>query len=139
MKKFEQTRSWSASKKFMQESVLRKSVNTLKPKISFEYLTGKYCISKCESREKAEVIDTLHRISKSTWQELIQCGKAVSGYEQIGRKQLKCSVPVAELFINIDKAAVFHRKNKIPVIGFKIEETFYIFCIDRDYSAYDHG
>lgn len=139
MKKFDRSQQWSASKKFKQESIFPEAANLQKPKISFEFLNGKYCISKCESKEKAQVIDTLYRISQSTWQELIQLGKNGSGYEQFSRKQLRCHIPDTAIFQNHDKVTIFHRKDKIPIVGFRIGETFYIFCVDRDYSAYGHG
>lgn len=129
---------WSASTRFKQENIFPVSANKKKPKISLEYLGGSFCISKCQAVEKADVVDTLHRISALTWQEIIQCGKAGSGYEQFSRDSIKYSIPKVDLFNSIDKVTVFHRKGKIPVIGFRIEETFYIVAVDRTFSAYKH-
>lgn len=125
------------SGRFKTESVGKITFNQRKPKISFEFLNGDYCISKCQQNQKAEIIDSLHRISQHTWQEHHQIGKS-GGYEQFGRDQLRCKIPHEEKFINTDKVTVFHRKDKIPIVGFRVDDVFYVFCIDRDFSAYKH-
>ena len=125
------------SGRFKTETVGEVTYNQRKPKISFEFLNGDYCISKCQQSQKAEVIDSLYRISQLTWQEHHQIGKS-GGYEQFAKKQLLCNIPQDEKFINTDKVTVFHRKDKIPIVGFRVDDVFYVFCIDRDYSAYKH-
>lgn len=125
------------SGRFKTESVSKITFNQRKPKISFEFLNGDYCISKCQQNQKAEIIDSLHRISQHTWQEHHQIGKS-GGYEQLGRDQLRCKIPQEGKFINTDKVTVFHRKDKIPIVGFRVDDVFYVFCIDRDFSAYKH-
>lgn len=137
MKRIDKKRERS-SNKFVQETI-RSGHNQMKPKLSFEFLTGKYCISDCQQDEKAEVIDILHRLSQRTWQEIIQLGKAGIGYEQFEKERMKCSLPTSEYFENIDKVTVFHRAPKIPIVGFRVQEIFYIFCIDRTYDAYEHN
>ena len=113
--------------------------NRSTPKISLEFLQGKHCVSKCQKDEKAQIIDILHRISQHTWREIIQEGKSGFGYEQIEISQLKCKIPQDEIFCNLDKVTVFHNAPKIPIVGFRIQDIYYIFCIDRKYNAYNHG
>ena len=108
--------------------------NARNPKISFEFLAGDYCLSKCEIREKAEIDDTLHRLSKHTWQELLTLGRKHGGCEPLPIAELKCSIPDNILFREQKHATVFHNPGKIPIVGFRIEDTFYMFCIDRTYS-----
>lgn len=127
------------SGKLKQEAIEQVNYNRSKPKISLEFLQGKYCVSKCQKHEKAQIIDTLHKISQHTWQEIIQEGKYGFGYEQIEVSQLKCALPQNTIFDNLDKVTVFHNTPKIPIIGFRIQDTYYIFCIDRNYKAYNHG
>lgn len=127
------------SGKFKFEEIGIVNYNQQKPKISLEFLSGDYCISECEMREKAEIIDTLHRLSFYTWQDLHQLGKNGSGYEQFDLSQLRCSIPKDERFRNLDKVTIFHKKKKIPIIGFRINDVYYVFCIDRTFDAYDHG
>lgn len=138
MSKFKNVRDRSKSQK-INTPARQVSFLCKKPKFSFEFLSGKYCISNCESREKAEVISTLHKLSKLSWREIYQLGKSGIGYEQFDLSQLHCSYPHDETFLNLDKITVFHKEQKIPIIGFKIEEVYYIFCIDRTFDAYDHG
>ena len=76
---------------------------------------------------------------KKTWRALRTEGKEHSGYEMIDVKQLQCHVPTAAIFIGIDKATVFHRKDKLPIIGFQVAATFFLFWIDKTFKAYNHG
>ena len=129
----------SEKKSRFEAEQIKGDFNQCKPKLSFEFLSGDWCISQCQRDEKAEIIDSLHRISKYTWQDCIQLGKSGCGYEQLDRSQIKCTIPRDDFFKNLDKVTVFHRKKKIPIIGFRIQDVFYIFCIDRKYNAYKHG
>ena len=138
MKRIKHTEN-TTHNKFLPEQLGNVNFNQVKPKISFEFLNGEYCISKCEKKEKAEIIDTLHQLSQKTWQEIIQSGKNGIGYERIELSQLKCRYPHDRCFQNIDKATIFHHKKSIPIIGFRTDNTYYIFCIDRNYKAYKHG
>lgn len=113
--------------------------NSKKPKLSFEFLAGDYCITKCELREKAEIVDTLYRLSQHSWQELLTLGRKHGGCEPLSLSELNCPIPNDLLFQGQKHATVFHNVQRIPVIGFRIEETLYIFGIDRDYTAYNHG
>jgi hypothetical protein len=137
MKKFHKEKVFTSAK-FNPEQAEKVNFNQRKPKMSFEFLSGDFCISKCQQWEKAEVLDTLHRLSQRTWQEIIQLGKSGIGYEQLGTCQLKCSIPQEAVFRNLEKVTVFHKAPRIPIVGFRSEDVFYIFCIDRSYSAYDH-
>ena len=113
--------------------------NARKPKISFEFLEGDYCLSKCEVREKAEIADSLHRLSKHTWQELLTLGRKHGGCEPLPLTELTCAVPDNILFREQKHATVFHNPGKIPIVGFRIEDVLYLFCIDSTYTAYNHG
>ena len=53
--------------------------------------------------------------------------------------ELNCQIPNNILFQEQKHATVFHNVQKIPVIGFRIDETLYNFAIDRDFTAYSHG
>lgn len=112
--------------------------NLRKPKLSFEFLRGEFCLSRCELREKAEVADTLYRLSRHTWQELLTLGRKHGGCERLPVEALKCPVPQDILFREQRHATVFHNPGRIPVVGFRIDDVLYIFCIDRSYTAYDH-
>ena len=138
MKRFDRKRE-VYSGKFYIESEETTNHNQKKPKLSFEFLSGDYCISQCQQREKAEIIDTLHKISQRTWQEIIQLGKSGIGYEQIKLSQLKCVSPKCKIFDNLDKVTIFHKPPKVPIVGFRVEDIFYVFCIDRTYNAYKHN
>ena len=126
-----------------QKIILQKSsivnYNSRKPKISFEFLKGEYCITKCEIREKAEIADSLYRLSQHTWQELLTLGRKHGGCEPLPLSAFNCPIPKNLLFQEQKHATVFHNPQKLPIIGFRIEDILYVFCIDRTYTAYNHG
>ena len=108
----------------------------IKPKISLSYLDGNFCISKCTQGEKAEIITTLHRMSKLTWSDLQQLGRKRGGHENIEVKSLNCNVPSE--FLEEANALSFHNPQKIPIIGFRREDVFYIIAVDPKLKAYKH-
>ena len=106
------------------------------PKFSFEFLSGDYCLSKCETREKSSLASKLHQIGRQSWGDLRRLGRN-NGFEPIPAKQLSCRIP--EVFRNEPSSLVFHMAGNIPIIGFRREDVFYIIAIDRTFSAYSHG
>lgn len=119
------------------EAASRPDFQKQHPKYSFEYLDGAYCITKCETEVRAEVITTLHKIAKQTWQELQQISRKCGGFEFLPVDSLKCKIP--EYFKNSEKAVVFHNPGKKAIIGFREEENYFIIAIDRNFKAYNHG
>lgn len=120
--------------KIKPEADLRPDYRLKIPKFSFEFLEN----SKCQHNEKVEIFNILYQISRHTWQELIQLGKSGIGYEILDLTQIKCRIPSNPIFENLSQVTVFHKAPHLPVIGFKVHDTFYIFHIDRDYKAYKH-
>ncbi len=113
--------------------------NSRKPKITFEFLSGDYSLSKCEIREKAEIIDSLYRISMHSWQELLVMGRKHGGCESLPLASLKCHVPDDFIFMGQKHATVFHNPGKIPILGIRVDDILFVFCIDRTFTAYNHG
>ena len=112
------------------------SVDSLFPKLSIEYLNLDNNV--LQKKEQLNVFKTLRIVLKHTWREIHQLGKDGIGFETLKLDELKCQHPQSELFSKIDKVTVFHRQGDIPLIGFRVQEAFYLFQIDRNYKAYKH-
>ena len=124
------------SGKFKFEEVGTVDYNQQKPKISLEFLSGDYCISKCDMREKAETVLTLHKISQKTWLDLQQLGRKQGGHENIVTTSLKCRVP--ERFKTFTNALSFHNPKKIVILGFREQDVFYVIAVDPKLKCYNH-
>lgn len=112
-----------------------------KPTFSLEHLPhGKrYCLSKCEKDEKAAFADTIHALSRMTWQEIITAPRHGKGSELISRDSLKCKLPQ---HVEDDPSIKIHSIRfcaEAPMLGYKSSDgTFYVIAFDRDFSAYKH-
>lgn len=117
------------------DDVPKRSFNTVPPKFSLKHLKGgKFCLSRCEQSEKAAFADKLRELSQKTWQELQQAPRHGMGFEKIrGYKDLPVDVSPD---VNI---LAFRFCGKKAMIGYRIDETFYIIALDRNFTAYNHG
>ena len=111
------------------------SGDKLFPKFSFEFLSGDHCLSKCEVKEKSNLISKLHQIGRQSWGDLRRLGRN-NGFEPISVAQLRCKIP--EEFKKESVSIVFHMTGNIPIIGFRREDVFYVIAIDRTFKAYSH-
>jgi len=122
----------------MQNSPVDTPEDTHIATFSFRFLDHKQ-INKYQQNDFNEIIKNLITISSYTWRDIIQLGKNGIGYELIPLSELKCPIPKDDLFNQRDKATVFHKQgDKIPLIGFKVNDVFYLFYLDRGLKAYKH-
>ncbi|WP_439258024.1 hypothetical protein [Lonepinella sp. BR2271] len=109
------------------------------PMFSFHQIGKRYCLSSCQSGEKIDLIDTLHKLSQLTWQELINSNRHGLGTEKIAHSAIKgSSVPDFIIDQNITLIA-FRFSGKKPMVGYRENQIFHILWLDRDFSLYDHG
>lgn len=107
------------------------------PKLSLEYLKLKEKI--LQKDEKINIFKNLKDILQHTWRDISQLSKPGIGFELIPVASLKCACPKDAIFDKNDKATVFHKHgDDVPLIGFRVNDTYYLFCVDRDYKAYNH-
>ena len=133
MSKFNNTRN---TKGQYNTGIIAVSVDLLFPKLSIEYLDLNDCI--LQKDVQLNVCKTLRLVLKHTWREIHQLGKSGIGFETLKLDELKCPYPKSDIFQMIDKVTVFHRQEDIPLIGFRVQEVFYLFHIDTNFKAYEH-
>jgi hypothetical protein len=115
---------------------LRTSSNQMRPKFSLEHLAKSHCLSNCLKEEKSAFVDKLHELSQLTWQQIQQAPKHGLGHETIARSSIKAAVPH---HITEDvRFLAFRFMGKAPMVGYKVDEVFFVVWIDRAFVLYDH-
>lgn len=107
--------------------------NNKHPIFSLEKLEGDYCLSKCNKDEKAAFADKLHELSKLTWQSLCEAHRHGLGFEKINDYKLPNGVSPDV------KIVAFRFSGLKAMVGYRIEQTFYIIALDRNFTAYKHS
>jgi hypothetical protein len=122
--------------KFQIKKTAEKSYDQRHPVFSLQYLQSNHCISRCEMAEKAKFADTLRKLSQFTWLDLKLTGRHQLGYEKIEKNSLKVGIP-AHLTEDINIIA-FRFDGKKSMVGYRINDIFYIVWVDRNFSVYKH-
>ncbi|MDY3124216.1 MAG: hypothetical protein SOW21_07570 [[Actinobacillus] rossii] len=114
--------------------------NDKKPPIfSFHQIGKDYCLDSCQLEEKVALIETLHKLSQVTWQELRNSNRHGLGTEKIEHSSIKgCPVPNFIIEQNIPLLA-FRFHGKKPMVGYRENQIYHILWLDRDFSLYNHG
>ena len=115
----------------------RGSVLHLKPKFSLENLSKSHCLSACSNDEKAAFADRLHEMSQLTWQQINNAPRHGQGSETIVRDAIKGS-PIPSCITEDVKIISFRCIGKAPMVGYKVDEVFYVVWIDRAFDLYKH-
>ncbi|MDZ7857846.1 hypothetical protein [Sphaerotilus sp.] len=109
----------------------------LKPKFSLEHLDRTFCLSACTRDEKAAFADRLHELSQLTWRDIAGTGRHGQGSETIARSAIRSPIPAC---ITEDvRIIAFRCIGKAPMVGYRVDEVFFVVWIDRGFSLYNHG
>lgn len=107
------------------------------PAFSLQHLNGKYCLSNCDSKEKAEFASTLHKLGQLTWSQIKQAQKHGLGCEKIARTAIRgASIP--KHLTEDTTLLAFRCIGKAPMVGYREGHVFHILWVDRDFTLYDH-
>jgi hypothetical protein len=107
-----------------------------RPVFSLKHLIGNYCIPTCNQEQKAAFADTLYNLSRLSWVEIMQQSKHGLGCEKIPRYRIRRPIP-AHITDDITLLA-FRFWKKAPMVGYRMEETFHIVWLDKDFDLYPH-
>jgi hypothetical protein len=111
--------------------------NKLKPLFSMEYLDKDYCISKCVKNEKSSFADTLRIIGQMTWDELYLAPRHGNGCEKIKIEEIHGRKPKI-ITPDVDYVLAIRFHGKMPMVGHKVNQVFYIIWVDRKFDLYKH-
>jgi len=125
-----------ASKRFSIEIEPSIDYNKLPPIFSLKHMTyqGPCCISKCEREEKSFILDTIQRLSQSTWRE-IRGWKKETGFEKMPHYRFKVPLPT---ILTPDVAILVTRYDGQGgrIAGFREKDIFHIVLVGKD--LYSH-
>lgn len=106
------------------------------PIFSLRYLSGDYCLTKCEKDDKAAFASKLHRLSQLPWSQIKMQGRHKLGFEKIERNSIKASIPT---HITPDvKFLAFRFSGMKAMVGYREGYIFHVIWLDRNYTLYDH-
>ena len=106
------------------------------PYFSLQHLAKKFCLSLCETEEKAAFADTLHRLSLLPWSQIKQQNRHGLGYEKIARNAIKAGIP-SHIKNDVNFIAFrFHIKK--AMVGYRDGHVFHILWLDRSFKLYKH-
>lgn len=106
------------------------------PRFSLIHIHKKYCLSDCETKEKAAIIDQIHRFSQMTWGEIWDAGKEQMGMEDFPKTRLT-ALPKIYQDKSKYKVYIFRFSEKGRVIGYHEDDTFHIIWLDRNHEVCD--
>jgi hypothetical protein len=113
------------------------STDSLVPTFCLEHLQSDYCLMRCEKDEKTAFADTLYKLSRSTWGQLLQRHKHKGGYEKIPQRAIRAAIPP---IVSPDSNIYVFRFHELkPMVGIREGSLFRILWLDRDFTLYDHG
>jgi len=72
-----------------------------------------------------------------TWAEIARSPRHGLGYEIIPQEKIKTSLPA---HITKDMNIIAFRYHAMsPMLGYRLDRTFHVLFLDRDFTLYDHG
>lgn len=107
------------------------------PVFSFEYLQSSYCITNCNSDEKAAFAERMRLLSQLTWAEIKCAPRHGLGVEKISQGAINASIP-SHLTADVVLIA-FRFSGKAPMVGHREKRIFHVLWFDRAFTLYDHG
>jgi hypothetical protein len=122
-----------------QSPYISTSTNHLKPHFSFEEMVQSHCVKNVDKNNQSKLIEFISDLGSLTWGQIQQSRRESYGHEIIERKELKITLSPK---ISADvKILSFHYKESLAMVGYRVNQVFFILGIDPDYnnSCYDHG
>jgi hypothetical protein len=108
------------------------------PLFCFAHTHNKFCVGELDTRQKADLADTLAALCTMTWRDIKLAPRHGRGTERVPVNSLKASMPTQ--FANEAEAVVLRYSAKLPMVGFRANRIFHIVCIEKAFGdLYDHG
>ena len=109
------------------------------PIFSLQYLStdSKFSFDSCNKNQKVKFADTLYRLSRLTWSQILQAHRHALGTEKISRESIKSPIP-QHITDDVNFLA-FRFDDKAPIVGYRGKDVFHVIWIDKSYKLYDHS
>ncbi len=106
------------------------------PVFSLRHLDNKQGLASCNQEQKAALIETIHKLSQLTWNQIYSSNRHASGCEKIARDSIK--VPIPQHIPKDANFIAFRFYGMAPMIGYRDGTVFYILWLDIHFSVYSH-
>ncbi|PTY38079.1 hypothetical protein BGP77_16640 [Saccharospirillum sp. MSK14-1] len=109
------------------------------PKFSLEKLQdGKFCFSSLSNECKRQFSEAMFVRRTMTWSEMRSAGRHGLGYEKISKSAIRAPIPP---FITeeVSQLIAFRYNGKRAMVGYRIQDIFYVLWFDSKFKLYDHG
>jgi hypothetical protein len=135
-KNFKKPRSKGTARFEVKTADQKTNYDLSKPIFSFKHIKyrGSYCISQCQEEKKSLIIDTLLRLSQSTWQEIKRLPK-VAGFESIPRHRFIVPLP-SILTPEVAILVVRYDGDGGRLAGYREKDIYHIVLVGR--NLYPH-
>lgn len=91
---------------------------------------GPYCISKCQEEKKSLILDTILRLSQSTWAQIRSLSKK-TGFEKIPRHRFKVSFP-PNITPEVPIIVARYDGDGGRLAGFREKDIYHILLVGKD-------
>jgi hypothetical protein len=119
------------------ETEVKRDYDRERPTFCLRFVDPNYCITACDTEDKAAFADKIRRMSQMTWVELRMAPRHGMGSEKINRSAIKRPIPT---HIPEDAALLAFRFSGMKeMVGYRMQGMFHIVWFDCDFSLYDHG
>lgn len=112
--------------------------NKKHPIFSLEYLQNGFDLEACTKDQKASLADALRKYSQMTWADIISSHRHKGGQEKIARNSIKAPIP-NDITEDIQDFIALRFCGKRPMVGYRVNDIFYIVWLDTNFKLYDHG
>jgi len=113
--------------------------NAMCPIFSLERIQpGNFCFSNLETDDKAAFADSIFKRRTLTWEKVQREDRHKLGSEKISKKSIKATIPT---FITEDEQnflALRFNGHK-AMVGYKVNNIFYVLWFDPKFKLYDHS
>lgn len=135
-KKIKKTAKTTSKRISIPESI---DYDKLPPIFSLERVqNGDYCFSVLEQEDKAQFAEAIFRRKDLTWNQINSLGRHKLGYEQLPKNKIKAPSPL-NVTHDREHYMVFRFNGMKPMVGYRINQVFYVLWFDHNMTLYNHG
>lgn len=135
-KKIKKTAKTASKRISITESI---DYDNLPPIFSLERVqNGDYCFSVLGQEDKAQFAEAIFKRKDLTWNQINSSGRHGLGHEQLPKNQIKAPNP-RNVTHDREHYMVFRFNGMKPMVGYRINQIFYVLWFDHNMTLYNHG
>lgn len=99
--------------------------------------SGNYCFSALEKDGKAQFAEAIFKRKSLSWAEVKTLPRHGLGIEKIAKHSIKAAIPpfITE---DVDDFIALRFNGKSPMVGYRLNDVFYVLWFDHNFTLYNH-